>query len=131
MRSYTPRRRSVPPARAVLSFAKMAKLDRFTKDAAQKTGKAERTVQRGIARAARIPKLVDVVGTSLDQADQLDKLAQLPPHEQDELIARAKAGDNKVNAKHAVIQLRRKTKEEELGGKIAALRDREIRGHRR
>jgi ParB family chromosome partitioning protein len=65
---------------------------RFTKDAAKKTGKSERTVQREIARAARIDNLADVVGTSLDEADELDALANLPPARQNELIARAKAG---------------------------------------
>jgi N6-adenosine-specific RNA methylase IME4 len=85
---------------------------RFTKDAAQKTGKAERTIQRDAARA-KIANLADVIGTSLDQGDELDALAKLPAHEQRKLAARAKAGE-RVTAKHVANQLRREEREREL-----------------
>jgi hypothetical protein len=68
--------------------------NRFTADAAKTTGKSERTIQREIARAEKIPGLADVVGTSLDTPDELDRLAKLPAATQGELIQRAKAGEN-------------------------------------
>jgi ParB/RepB/Spo0J family partition protein len=76
--------------------------DRFTKDSADKTGKSERTVQREIARAANIPDLADLVGTSLDSADELDAVAKLPLDEPRRLIDRAKAGES-VTARQADI----------------------------
>jgi ParB-like chromosome segregation protein Spo0J len=67
--------------------------DRFTKDAADKTGKSERTLQREAMRAAKIPNLAEVVGTSLDSGDELDALAKLPEPTQRDLITRAKRGE--------------------------------------
>jgi N6-adenosine-specific RNA methylase IME4 len=86
---------------------------RFTKDAASKTGRSERTVQREIERAAKISGLADVIGTPLDAADELDALAKLPESTQRDLIARAKTGE-KVIAKHAARRLRREVREREL-----------------
>ena len=86
---------------------------RFTKDAANKTGRSERTVQREIERAAKISGLADVIGTRLDAADELDALARLPETVQRDLIARAKTGE-KVIAKHAARRLRREAREREL-----------------
>jgi N6-adenosine-specific RNA methylase IME4/ParB-like chromosome segregation protein Spo0J len=83
--------------------------NRFTKDAAQKTGKSERSIQREVERAAKIPGLADVVGTALDTGDQLDALAKLPELQQRNLIDRAKAGE-KLDVKVAVINQRRKEK---------------------
>jgi N6-adenosine-specific RNA methylase IME4/ParB-like chromosome segregation protein Spo0J len=85
---------------------------RFTKDAAKKTGKAERTIQRDASRA-KIANLVDVIGTSLDQGEELDTLAKLPEREQRKLIKPAKAGE-KVTAKHAANRMRREAREREL-----------------
>ena len=51
---------------------------RFTEDAARKTGRSERTVQREVERAAKIADIADVVGTTLDTAEELDALAKLP-----------------------------------------------------
>jgi N6-adenosine-specific RNA methylase IME4 len=93
-------------------------LKRFTKDAAKKTGKGERTIQRDAARA-KIASLADVVGTSLDSGDELDALAKLPNKAQRELIRRAKAGD-RVTAKHAANVLRREQRERELASATEA-----------
>jgi hypothetical protein len=68
-------------------------LKRFTKDAAERTGKSERTIQREAERASKVAVLPDVVGTSLDQGDELDALAKLPEVEQRKLAERAKAGE--------------------------------------
>jgi N6-adenosine-specific RNA methylase IME4 len=87
--------------------------DRFTRDAAKKTGRSERTIQREAERAAKVADLADVVGTTLDTADELDSLAKLPLSVQSELIARAKAGGN-VTAKPIVKQLRRDERERDL-----------------
>jgi hypothetical protein len=43
--------------------------------------------------------LSDVVGTSLDQGDELDALAKLPEDEQRKLAERVKSGE-RVTAKH-------------------------------
>jgi Protein of unknown function (DUF5131) len=72
--------------------------NRFTRDAATKTGKSERTIQREIARAAKITGIADVPGTSLDEPDELDALAKLPEPVQRDLIAKAKTGES-VSAK--------------------------------
>ena len=88
-------------------------LKRFTKDTAEKTGKSERTVQREIARADKIPGLADVIGTVLDMPDELDALAKLPEATQRDLIARAKTGE-KVQVKIAVRKVRREQRVHEL-----------------
>ena len=88
-------------------------LKRFTKDAASKVGRSERTIQREVARAAKIGGLADVVGTSLDSADNLDRLAKLPEPTQRDLIARAKAGE-KIKVSVAVMKDRRARREVEL-----------------
>jgi ParB/RepB/Spo0J family partition protein len=94
---------------------------RFTADAATKTGKSERTVQREIERAAKITSLANLIGTALDAPDQLDRLAKLPASTQRDLIARAKAGE-KVDVRVAVMKERRLLRERELaeGTKAAA-----------
>jgi hypothetical protein len=68
-------------------------VDRYTKDAAKKTGASERSIQRHVARGERISNIADTVGTALDQGSELDALARLPHDRQAELIARAKAGE--------------------------------------
>jgi ParB/RepB/Spo0J family partition protein len=87
--------------------------NRFTADAATKTGKSERTIQREIKRAAKIPGLADVVGTALDTPDELDRLAELPPDRQRELIDRAISGED-VNVRVAVMKDRRTLRELQL-----------------
>jgi ParB-like chromosome segregation protein Spo0J len=99
--------------------------DRFTRDAAKKTDKSERTIQREVERGAKIADLADVVGTALDSPDELDALAKLPPDKQRHLIDRAKQG-NKVSAKLGLKQLKRTTRERELGEKQLALPDKKF-----
>ena len=94
-------------------------LKRFTKDAANKTGRSERTVQREIERAAKIIGLADVIGTPLDTADELDALAKLPSMVQRDLIARAKAGE-KVKVSVTLKKLNRGCRERELAAATAA-----------
>jgi hypothetical protein len=65
---------------------------------AKKTGHSERKVQRDVTRANKVSVLPDIVGTSLDQGDELDALAKLPPDEQRKLAEQAKSGA-KVSAK--------------------------------
>jgi hypothetical protein len=45
---------------------------RYTADAAKKTGKSERAVQREAARGAAISDVASLAGTSLDKGDELD-----------------------------------------------------------
>ena len=56
--------------------------------------------------------LADIVGTSLDEGNEIDALAGLPESEQRRLAQRAKAGE-KVTARHAMKLLRRKEREQE------------------
>ena len=58
--------------------------DRFTKDAASKTGKSERSMQRSATRAKRIPAKVlqTFAGTAIDKGEELDALSKLPPEKQ-------------------------------------------------
>jgi hypothetical protein len=66
----------------------------FTTATAAITGAAERSIQRGVARAAALgPDLLRrLSGTSLDRGTELDALAALPPEARDELVERATAG---------------------------------------
>jgi hypothetical protein len=75
--------------------------ERFTKDAAKKTGKSERSVQREAERANRVIVLTDIVNTSLDEGDELDALAKLPEAEQRKLAARAKGDGEACRLPHA------------------------------
>jgi ParB/RepB/Spo0J family partition protein len=99
--------------RAKNRIANVGEAIRFTKDAAKKTGKSERSFQREAQRAAQIIGLADVVGTSLDQGDELDALAKLPEPVQRDLIARAKAGE-RVDVKVAVSRQHRARRVQEL-----------------
>jgi ParB/RepB/Spo0J family partition protein len=85
----------------------------FVRDTAAKTGKGRSTVARDITRANEIAVLADIVGTSLDQGDELDALAKLPEDEQRKLAERAKAGE-RVTAQHVARKLRRECREREL-----------------
>jgi len=57
--------------------------------------------------------LADVVGTSLDQGDQLDALAKLPDEKQRELADAAQAGE-KVSAKEQITRVRDLAQEEPI-----------------
>jgi len=94
-------------------------VERFTKEAAKRTGKSERTVQREAERASKVAVLSDIVRTSLDEGDELDALAKLPEAEQRKLARRAKAGE-KVTARHVATLLRRKEREQELAAATKA-----------
>lgn len=76
-------------------------VDRFTKTAAEISGKGERTIQRAAAAGKAIgsvaPKLV---GTSLDSITELEALSRLDPETRRALIKRAIAGEQ-VSAKAA------------------------------
>jgi N6-adenosine-specific RNA methylase IME4 len=85
----------------------------FIDDTATRTGKGRSTVARDITRANKIIDLAGLVGTSLDEGEELDHLAKLPEPVQRDLIDRAKAGE-KVTAKHIVHQLRREERERNL-----------------
>ena len=94
-------------------------VDRYTADAAKKTRKSERSVQREAARGAAIPDVASLAGTSLDKGDELDALGKLPPDEQAALAERAKAGE-KVSAKTRAKQVKRQEREQQLAEKTAS-----------
>src|SRR5262249_31858740 len=102
------------------SSGKNCHLKSFDKETAAKTGKSARTVRldvrRGEACAAVLP---DVIGTCLDQGDELDALAGLPEEEQRKLAERAKAGE-KVSARTRVKQVAPHEREPQLAEKTAA-----------
>jgi N6-adenosine-specific RNA methylase IME4 len=87
--------------------------DRFTADAAAKTGRSERAIQLEAKRGAAIPNVASLAGTSLDKGEELDALAALPKESQADLIARAKDGE-KVSAKAAAKKEKRAAKEAAL-----------------
>ena len=93
---------------------------RYTADAAKKTGKSERSIQREAARGAAIPDVAALAGTSLDKRAELDALARLPPDEQHKLAERAKAGE-KVSAKTHAKKIKRDAREQTLAAKQLAL----------
>jgi ParB family transcriptional regulator, chromosome partitioning protein len=69
--------------------------DRFTKNAADATGKSERDIRRAARRGKELgaDTLKKVSGTSLDKGKQLDALIDLTEDERDELITRAASGE--------------------------------------
>src|SRR5262249_11708313 len=70
----------------------------FVSDAAKKTRRGRSTIARDVTRVNKVGVLPDIVGTSLDQGDELDALAKRPPDEQRKLAEQAKSGA-KVSAK--------------------------------
>ena len=54
----------------------------FVRDAAKKAGKGRSTIARDVTRANKVVVLRDIVGTALDQGDEIDALAKLPEDEQ-------------------------------------------------
>jgi ParB-like chromosome segregation protein Spo0J len=102
--------RKSPQAR---SSSQNENLKDFVRETAAKTGKGRSTVARDITRAHKIIDLPGVVGTSLDEGEEMDTLAKLPESAQRDLIERAKAGE-KVTAKHVVHRLRREERERDL-----------------
>jgi N6-adenosine-specific RNA methylase IME4/ParB-like chromosome segregation protein Spo0J len=97
-----------------------ANLASFSKDAASKTRKGERTISRDVERATKISDIASVVGTCLDKGDELDALAELPEDKQRSLIATAASGE-KVSAKNVLKRILREEKEHELGAYQIAL----------
>jgi N6-adenosine-specific RNA methylase IME4 len=92
---------------------------RYTADVAKQTGASERTIRREAERGAKIADVAALVGTSLDKGDELDALAKLTGPEQQQLAARAKAGE-KVSAKVALKKAKRARREESLAAATAA-----------
>lgn len=75
-------------------IGEVSKADRFTADASEKTGIAERVIQRDATRGERIYDLDKVIGTSLDKGVELDALARLDEDEQRTLIRKAATGES-------------------------------------
>jgi hypothetical protein len=69
------------------------KASAFIDDTAAKTGRSRRDIARDAQRGAKIPRIEEVVGTSLDTGRALDELAKRPPPEQDTIIDAAKRGE--------------------------------------
>ena len=67
-------------------------------------------------RAKKIPRIVELIGTSLDKGEELDALTKLSPEQQEHLIAKAKAGE-KVSAKPELKKVRREEREVQLAAK--------------
>jgi N6-adenosine-specific RNA methylase IME4 len=92
----------------------------FTADTAKKTGKGRSTVARDVTRAENVVVLPDITGTSLDKGDEIDALAKLPEKDQ-RILAKAAQKGKKVSAKTRLKQIKRETREQELGAKQIAL----------
>lgn len=102
---------------------------RYTADASAKTGKSEATVQREVARGVTLAQLgVDataLVGTSIDNASDLDrlgKIAQVTPELARQLAEKAASG-SAINVKAEAKKLSRQTRETELAEKIEKAND--------
>ena len=100
----------------------------FVDDTAAKTGKGRSTVARDATRYKDCVVLDDIVGTSLDQGDEIDALCNLPAKEQRILAKaaqRAAKGGNKkkVTAKTRAKQIKREEREQTLAVKQKALPD--------
>jgi len=68
---------------------------RFTVNAAQATGKSERSVQRDAERGEALGENLNrITGTSLDKGVELDALIKMPQTEREAVIARAEAGED-------------------------------------
>jgi N6-adenosine-specific RNA methylase IME4 len=87
--------------------------------AAAQVNQTRSTVGLALTRAANIPMLEGVIGTSLDQGDELDALAKLSPGLQEDLIKLAAKGA-KVSAKPMAKQLRRAEREQDEGLALTA-----------
>lgn len=98
----------------------LPKADRFTAETAKATGRSERSLQRDAHRGEKVGSLQKVVGTTLDNGEELDALARMPKPAQEAIIARAEAGE-KVSAKIEIKKLARAEKESALAEKIATL----------
>jgi N6-adenosine-specific RNA methylase IME4 len=94
-------------------------LKSYAAAAAKKTGKGRSTVARDVARASKVVVLRDIIGTPLDEGDQIDALAKLPEDEQRKLAEQAKAGEE-VTAKHVAQKPRREESERELAAATEA-----------
>jgi N6-adenosine-specific RNA methylase IME4/ParB-like chromosome segregation protein Spo0J len=98
--------------------------ENFVRSTVRKTGKGRSTVARFATRGEHGKGwLRGVVGTCLDQGNEIDALLELPPWSRDELIEQARAG-NKVSARTRIKQLRRAEREFKLGARQVALPDR-------
>ena len=95
-------------------------VDRYTADAAKKTGKSERSVQREAARGTAIPDVAALAGTSLDKCDELDALAKLPAAEQRQ-ARRARQGRREGQRQDARQEVKRDAREQALAAKQLAL----------
>lgn len=97
----------------------------YVEDAAKKTGKDRRTVEREVKRGTDVPNVAALAGTSLDKGEELDalgKLRSLNKEAADELAERAKAGE-KVSARTEVKKVERAQKEVNLAAVQTALPD--------
>jgi ParB-like chromosome segregation protein Spo0J len=75
----------------------------FAEDAAKKTGEGKSTIKKRVARGKKLGKqtLIDISGTSLDSAGEMEALTELSPSQQQKIVADAKAG-KRVSAKALV-----------------------------
>jgi ParB/RepB/Spo0J family partition protein len=60
---------------------------------AKETGRSASSVERSAIRAKKVPRLAELVGTSLDKGVEIDALAKLSLSEQDALIDKVIAGE--------------------------------------
>ena len=68
------------------------------KAVATDTGVSPRQVDRAATRAAKVPRMTEIIGTALDKGTEIDALAAMAPASQDAIIDKAKARDPKVSA---------------------------------
>ena len=91
--------------------AKGVKSTSFAKATAKATGRSKSAIEKAAKRANKLSKLLDRInGTSLDKGVEMDALCKLSEAEQEDLVARAAAGQQ-VSAKE-VLAAKKKSKSE-------------------
>lgn len=98
--------------------------ERFTQDAAKKTGAGERTIQRSVGHVETIGEqaLAELIDTPLNATVELDALSQLDEARRQDVVERAKAGKD-VSAVVELKKQRRAGREKALADRIRTFPD--------
>ena len=101
-RQHPQTKHGAAPGRAGGGKAKGTKLGSFAAATAKATGQSKTKIKRDATRAKALGKLLDRInGTCLDNGAEMDALRRLPEDEQEDLVARAEAGEQ-VSAREAL-----------------------------
>jgi hypothetical protein len=109
--------------------AKGTKLGSFAAATAKATGQSKTKIKRDAHRAKVLDRLLDKInGTSLDKGAELDALCRLPEEEQEELVARAVAGEQ-VSAREVLAAKKSGAKSEPGAAPVTGSKEVPIEEH--